>query len=81
LNNPCWRCELLVSCGDVDAVVNALSIVDTSVISMIPGEEVSVRTLLSVDVAHRIHLMYIIVIIIENILPFLVVILFEVISQ
>lgn len=79
------RCGLFVLfatfCGDVEAVVNVLYIVDASVISVIPAEEVCVRRALSVDVVHKIHLMYIIVKTIENIVPFLLIILFQVISQ
>ena len=68
-------------CGDVEAVVNVLYVVDTGVISVIPAEEVSVRRARSLDVVHKIHLMYMIVITVENILPFLLIILFQVISQ
>ena len=72
---------LATFCGDVEAVVNVLYAVDTGVISVIPAEELSVRRTRSVDVVHKIHLMYMIVITVENILPFLLIILFQVISQ
>ena len=79
------RCGLLVWFatfgGDVEAVVNVLYVVDTSAISVITAEEVSIRRARSVDVVHKIHLMYIIVITIENIFPFLLIIIFQVISQ